>query len=51
MVDWSLARRIARLASGGDKPVELDVDLRALCAEMELHVAGCTRLALASPAR
>ena len=50
MVDWSLARRIARLAAREDKAVKLDVDLRALTAEMELHVAGCTRLELAAPA-
>ena len=50
MVEWSLARQVARLAAGEDRQVELDVDLRALCAEMELHVAGCTRLELASPA-
>jgi coenzyme F420 biosynthesis associated uncharacterized protein len=50
MVEWSLARRIARLAAGGDEPVELGVDLRAVCAEMELHVAGCTGLDLAAPA-
>jgi coenzyme F420 biosynthesis associated uncharacterized protein len=50
MVEWSLARRVARLAAGDDSQVELDVDLRALCAEMELHVAACTRLRLAAPA-
>jgi coenzyme F420 biosynthesis associated uncharacterized protein len=50
MVEWSLARRIARLAAGADEPVELGVDLRAVCAEMELHVAGCTGLELAAPA-
>jgi coenzyme F420 biosynthesis associated uncharacterized protein len=50
MVEWSLARRVARLAAGDDRPVELDVDLRAVCAEMELHVAGCTRLELAAAA-
>ena len=50
MVEWPLARRIAGLAAGADEPVELGVDLRALCAEMELHVAGCTRLELAAPA-
>jgi coenzyme F420 biosynthesis associated uncharacterized protein len=50
MVDWSLARRIARLAAGQDRPAELDVDLRSLSTEMELHVAACTRLELAAPA-
>ncbi|HEX2232964.1 MAG TPA: zinc-dependent metalloprotease [Thermoleophilaceae bacterium] len=50
MVEWSLARRIARLAAGADEPAELGVDLRAVCAEMELHVAACTGLELAAPA-
>jgi coenzyme F420 biosynthesis associated uncharacterized protein len=50
MVEWPLARRIARLAAGEDRPAELGVDMRALCAEMELHVAGCTGLELAAPA-
>jgi coenzyme F420 biosynthesis associated uncharacterized protein len=50
MVDWPLARRIARLAAGADEPVELGVDLRAVCADMELHVAACTGLELAAPA-
>jgi coenzyme F420 biosynthesis associated uncharacterized protein len=50
MVDWSLARQIARFASGSDERVELGVDLRAVCAEMELHVAACTGLELAAPA-
>ena len=50
MVEWSLARRVARLAAGDDRRVELDVDLRAVCAEMEPHVAACTGLSLAAPA-
>jgi coenzyme F420 biosynthesis associated uncharacterized protein len=50
MVEWSLARRIARLAAGTDEPVDLGVDVPALCADMELHVAACTRLELAAPA-
>jgi coenzyme F420 biosynthesis associated uncharacterized protein len=50
MIDWSLARRVARLAAGDDRQVELGVDLRAVAAEMELHVAGATRLELATPA-
>ena len=50
MVEWSLARQVARLAAGDDRRVELDVDLRSVCAEMELHVAACTRLRLAAPA-
>jgi coenzyme F420 biosynthesis associated uncharacterized protein len=50
MVEWPLARRIARLAAGADETPEPSVDLRAVCAEMELHVAGCTGLELAAPA-
>jgi coenzyme F420 biosynthesis associated uncharacterized protein len=50
MVEWPLARRIARLAAGEDRPAELGVDMRALCADMELQVAGCTGLELAAPA-
>jgi coenzyme F420 biosynthesis associated uncharacterized protein len=50
MIEWSLARRVARLTAGDDRQVELDVDLRSVCAEMELHVAGATRLDLATPA-
>jgi coenzyme F420 biosynthesis associated uncharacterized protein len=49
MVDWSLARQVARLAAGsGDEgPPRADVD--ALCAEMEHHVAAYTRLEPATP--
>jgi coenzyme F420 biosynthesis associated uncharacterized protein len=50
MVAWSIARQVARLAVGSDEQVELGVDLRELCAQMELHVAGCTRLELSAPA-
>ena len=50
MVEWSIARQVARLAAGSAEPVDLGVDLRSLCAEMELHVAGCTQLQLAAPA-
>src|SRR5215210_62555 len=50
MIEWSVARQAARLSIGSQEPVELGVDLRALCARMELHVAGCTRLELAAPA-
>jgi coenzyme F420 biosynthesis associated uncharacterized protein len=44
MVDWTLARQVARLAAGsGDEgPPRADID--ALCAEMERHVAAYTRL-------
>ncbi|HEY8770981.1 MAG TPA: zinc-dependent metalloprotease [Thermoleophilaceae bacterium] len=49
-MQWSIARQLARLTAGSDEPVELGVDLRALCADLELHVAGCTQLELAAPA-
>ena len=45
MVDWSLARQIARLAAGSeDAPVDLGVDLVSLSAEMEGPVASYTGL-------
>ena len=50
MVDWSLARQVARLAAGADEPAGQDDDLRALCSEMEAHVASYTGLTLAAPA-
>jgi coenzyme F420 biosynthesis associated uncharacterized protein len=50
MVDWSLARQVARLAAGADEPAAQDPDLRALCSEMEAHVASYTGLILAAPA-
>jgi coenzyme F420 biosynthesis associated uncharacterized protein len=50
MVDWSLARQVARLAAGADEPAGQDPDLRALCSEMEAHVASYTGLSLAAPA-
>jgi coenzyme F420 biosynthesis associated uncharacterized protein len=50
MVEWSIARQLARLTAGSDEPVDLGVDLRALCADLELHVAACTQLELAAPA-
>jgi coenzyme F420 biosynthesis associated uncharacterized protein len=44
MVDWSLARQVARLAAGsGDQP-GADPDMGAVSAEMEGHVAAYTRL-------
>jgi coenzyme F420 biosynthesis associated uncharacterized protein len=50
MVDWSLARQVARLAAGSDEPAGQDPDLRAICSEMEAHVASYTGLSLAAPA-
>jgi coenzyme F420 biosynthesis associated uncharacterized protein len=44
MVDWSIARTLARLASGGDGPGESALDLPALCEEMEPQVADYTGL-------
>src|SRR3954451_11368180 len=49
MVDWSLARQVARLAAGSEgAPVDLGLDLVALSAEMEGPVASYTAL---EPAR
>jgi coenzyme F420 biosynthesis associated uncharacterized protein len=50
MVDWSLARRVARLAAGGGHAAELPFDVRESCAQMEPYVAGYTRLVLAAEA-
>ena len=44
MVDWSLARQVARFAAGSAPDERVDADLTALSAEMEPHVAGYTRL-------
>ena len=44
MVDWSLARQVARLAAGSAAPAGPEVDLAALCSEMEEYVAAYTRL-------
>jgi coenzyme F420 biosynthesis associated uncharacterized protein len=49
MVDWSLARQVARLAAGADEPAGREPDLRALCSEMEAYVATYTGLILAAP--
>ena len=49
MVDWSLARQIARFAAGSDEPATLDADLPAVAREMEGSVAGYTGLTLARP--
>jgi Zincin-like metallopeptidase len=48
MVDWSLARQVARLAAGSGEPGP-DPDLSAVSAEMEEHVAAYTRLRPATP--
>ena len=46
MVDWSIARTIARLAAGGEGPAESGIDVVAFCAEMEPHVRDYTGLEL-----
>jgi coenzyme F420 biosynthesis associated uncharacterized protein len=48
MVDWSLARQVARLAAGSGEPGP-DPDLAGVTAEMEEHVAAYTRLRPATP--
>ncbi|MGH2825273.1 MAG: zinc-dependent metalloprotease, partial [Thermoleophilaceae bacterium] len=44
MVDWSLARQVARLAAGSGEQTGPDPDIGAVCGEMEEHVAAYTRL-------
>jgi coenzyme F420 biosynthesis associated uncharacterized protein len=49
MVDWSLARQMARLAAGAGEQPGADPDMAAISAEMEKHVAAYTRLEPATP--
>jgi len=49
MVDWSLARQVARLAAGSGERDGPDPDIESLCAEMEEHVAAYTSLRPGSP--
>lgn len=49
MVDWDLARRIARFAAGSAPAPPLAGDLTALCAMAEREVGGFTGLRLAGP--
>jgi coenzyme F420 biosynthesis associated uncharacterized protein len=49
MVDWSLARQVADLSAGADDPGAYDVDLAAICTELEGPVAEYTGLELAQP--
>jgi coenzyme F420 biosynthesis associated uncharacterized protein len=49
MVDWSIARTLARLAAGGEGPGDPGLDVAGLCAEMEPHVRDYTGLSLAVP--
>jgi coenzyme F420 biosynthesis associated uncharacterized protein len=46
MVDWSLARQIARFAAGGAAGARLDADFPRLVAESEGHLRDYTRLEL-----
>jgi coenzyme F420 biosynthesis associated uncharacterized protein len=49
MVDWSIARSVARLAAGGNEHGPAPFDVVALTAEMEPHVSAYTGLELLSP--
>src|ERR671936_911216 len=49
MVDWALARQIARFAAGSAQVPELGVDLDGMSADAERQVADYTALALAGP--
>ena len=49
MVDWSLAKQVARFAAGSDPPTDLRPDIARLVAETEGEVAAHTRLELADP--
>src|SRR3982751_4522668 len=49
MVDWSLARQVARLAAGSGDEGPPQADVVELCREMEAHVAAYTKLTLATP--
>ena len=46
MIDWSIARTIAKVAAGGDGPASSSIDVVAFCAEMEPHVLDYTGLEL-----
>ncbi len=49
MVDWSLARQVARLSAGADEAPEAGLDLAGVCAELEGHVAEYTGLEPSTP--
>jgi coenzyme F420 biosynthesis associated uncharacterized protein len=49
MVDWALARQVARLAAGFGEQPGADLDMAAFSAEMEEHVAAYTRIEPATP--
>jgi coenzyme F420 biosynthesis associated uncharacterized protein len=50
MVEWNLARQIARFAAGGAQVPELGVDLRGMSTDAEAQVADYTGLTLPGPA-
>ena len=49
MVDWSLARQIARFASRDGGPADIDADLDSMVADAEGHLRGYTSLSPAQP--
>ncbi len=49
MVDWSIARTLARLAAGIGDEEEPPFEVTVLCDEMEPHVSGYTGLAPSTP--
>jgi coenzyme F420 biosynthesis associated uncharacterized protein len=49
MVDWSLARQVARFAAGSEPPAATGVDIADLVTQYEPEVAAHTRLELAGP--
>jgi coenzyme F420 biosynthesis associated uncharacterized protein len=49
MVDWTLARQVARLAAAGGRAPGLDADFPALVAEHEVHLRDYTGLEPAEP--
>jgi coenzyme F420 biosynthesis associated uncharacterized protein len=49
MVDWSLARQVARLAAGSGDEGPPQADVAALCVEMEGYVATYTGLSPGTP--
>jgi coenzyme F420 biosynthesis associated uncharacterized protein len=50
MVDWSIARHIARLAAGSERMPDLGLDLAELARRLEPEVAAHTGLVLSAPA-
>src|SRR2546430_15683472 len=48
MVDWGLAKQIARFAAGAGGPA-VEADFPALVAESEEHLRGYTQLELSEP--